>query len=120
MKNRLVQIALSLALLGLLIQIVLIAPSQIRDAETKAAMMPAPEMNSLVANKEAGKDGGVDQSMKGMHMIETTEGSKEWELEAEKATSLKGKELLELDNVKAIFFSESGVTFTVTGKKGRV
>lgn len=120
MKNRLVQIALSLTLLGLLIQIVLIAPSQIRDAETKAAMIPTPEMNSLVASKEVDKNNDIDQSMKGMHMIETQEGGKEWELWSEKATSLKGKDLLELDSVKAIFFSNSGVTFTVTGNKGRV
>ena len=44
MKTRLVQIALSLALLGLVVQIVLIAPSQIRDTETKAAVLPAPDV----------------------------------------------------------------------------
>ncbi|MGZ3721342.1 MAG: LPS export ABC transporter periplasmic protein LptC [Bdellovibrionales bacterium] len=120
MQNRLVQIALSLALLGLLIQIVLIAPSQIRDAETKAAVLPTPDLTGANDSKELAKDSNVDQSLKGMHMIETQEGRKEWELWSDKATSLKSQELLQLETVKAIFFSDSGVTFTVTGKQGLV
>lgn len=111
MRNRLIQIALSLAFLVLVVQVVLVAPSQIRDAEQRAALLPAPAIN-------AGSD--VDQSMNAMHMIETHEGGKEWELWSDKARSLKAKEVLELDGVKAIFFSDSGVTFTVTGSTGTV
>lgn len=111
MQNRLIQIGLSVALGAILVQMVLIAPSQIRDAEHKAALLPTPEMT----NAE-----GVDQSMRGLHMIETREGAKEWELWSEQAISIKAKELLELDVVRAIFFSDSGVTFTVTGSKGSV
>jgi len=95
----------------LVIQVVLVAPSQIRDAEQRAALLPAPRV-------ETGSE--VDQSMNGMHMIETQEGRKEWELWSDKATSLKAKELLQLEMVKAVFFSDSGVTFTVTGKSGTV
>src|SRR6185312_6536604 len=51
---------------------------------------------------------------------ETREGGKEWELKADKARSLKSKELLELEVVNAVFFADSGVTFTVTGKTGLV
>ena len=121
MQNRFVQIALGLVLLGILIQIVLIAPSQIRDGETKAAVPSAtPEESGDNESKEIAKDSNVDQSLKGMHMIETQEGRKEWELWSDKATSLKAKELLQLDSVKTIFFSDSGVTFTVTGKQGLV
>src|SRR6185312_13276597 len=97
MRNRFVQIALSVALLGLLIQIVLIAPSQIRDAETKASLMPSPELDvsgTKMAHEAESKvrdQNEVDQSMNGMHMIETQEGKKEWELWSDKATSLKAK-----------------------------
>jgi LPS export ABC transporter protein LptC len=110
MRNRLIQIALSLAFVGLLIQVVLIAPSRIRDVETKAGVMPAP----------AEPLGGVDQSINGMHMIETHEAAKEWELWSDRAVSLKAQEKLELEKVKAKFFSDSGVTFDVIGKKGTV
>lgn len=118
MRNRFVQIALSLALLLILIQVVLIAPSQIRDSTageaSRAAPIPAPEVNKGAGN------GGVDQSLKDMHMIETHEGQKEWELWANQAASSKGNEVLELDAVRAVFFSDNGVTFNVTGKKGNV
>jgi LPS export ABC transporter protein LptC len=110
MRNRLIQIALSLAFMGLLIQVVLIAPSQIRDVDTQASVIPAP----------AEPQNGVDQSINGMHMIETHEAAKEWELWSDRAVSLKAQEKLELEKVKAKFFSDSGVTFDVIGKKGIV
>lgn len=111
MRNRVVQGLLTVVFLALLIQVVLVAPNQIRDAESRAALLPAPALPS-------GND--IDQSMNGMHMIETHEGQKEWELWSDKATSLKTKEILELEAVKAILFSDDGVTFTVTGKTGTV
>lgn len=117
MRNRLIQIALSLAFLGLLIQVVLIAPSQIRDTDSKAAPAPTADLAKSDAGAAAA---GVDQSINGMHMIETHEAQKEWELWSDRAVSIKAREMLELDTVKAKFFSDSGVTFDVTGKKGTV
>lgn len=110
MRNRVVQIGLSLVLLGLLIQMVLIAPSQIRDAETKAAILPTPDVTA----------GGVDQGMNNMHMTSTAEGKRDWELWSGSAVSIKDKDVIELDQVRAVFFTDSGVTFNVTGKKGTV
>jgi len=118
MRNRFVQIALGLGLLLLLIQVVLIAPGQIRDSSNresegnKAAMTPTPDL--------AKGNNSVDQSLKDMHMIETHEGQKEWELWATRAASIKANEVLELETVKAVFFSDNGVTFNVTGKQGSV
>jgi LPS export ABC transporter protein LptC len=118
MKNRIVQVFLSVALLALVVQIVLIAPRQIRDSESRAALMPTPEFDRTQG--PAGNPNGVDQSMGAMHMIETQEGRKEWELWSDKAISLKAQDILELESVKAIFFSDNGVEFTVTGEKGTV
>lgn len=121
MRDKLIQIGLSVAMLVLMIQVVLIAPNQIRDAESKAAVVSVTEVQAPNPITGAGAgDGAIDQSMKGMHMIETHEGAKEWELWAEKARSLKAKDLLELEKVKAIFFTDNGVTFTVTGETGKV
>lgn len=122
MRNRLVQVALSMALAILLVQIVLIAPGQIRDKD-EAAILPAtphaPEA-TFEGPAPTGTENGIDQSMKGMHMIETQEGAKDWELWADRAVSIKAKDLLELEKVKAVFFSQNGVSFTVTGSKGQV
>ncbi|MBX3021523.1 MAG: LPS export ABC transporter periplasmic protein LptC [Bdellovibrionales bacterium] len=119
MRNRLVQIALSMALLVLLVQVVLVAPSRIRDArvEEAAAILPTP---SVTTSPAAPGTSDVDQVMDGMHMTGTQEGAKEWELWSDKAMSFKARETWELETVKAVFFSDSGVTFTVTGKKGKV
>jgi hypothetical protein len=115
MRNRFVQIALSVVLLGLLIQIVLVAPSHIRDSETKASLMPTDlaARGAKLAHEEMGPSGTaqraentVDQSMKSMHMVETHEGGKEWELWSDRASSLKAKEVLELEGVKTIFYSD--------------
>lgn len=122
-RNKIVQITLSLAFFALLVQVVLIAPSQIRDgkAELEGKASLAPNLSeSEPPRPTAPATSEVDQSMSGMHMIETQEGSKEWELWSNKAVSLKAKEMLKLENVKAIFFSQSGVTFTVTGNEGTV
>jgi len=113
MRNRWVQVTLGFALLALMVQVVLIAPKQIRDEAQTEETAPPPLLPTGPA-----KD--VDQSMSGMHMIETQEGRKEWELWSDRAVSLKTQELLELEKVKAVFFSDSGVTFTVTGEKGTV
>ena len=117
-RNKLVQITLGVVLLGILIQVVLIAPKQIRDSAHDANH--ASGTNSPDVNPSATGQNDIDQTMNGMHMIETQEGAKEWEVWATKAVSFKVKERLELEAVKVVFFSEKGVTFTVTGKKGTV
>ena len=112
MRNRLVQFALGFGLLALLVEVTLIAPRQIREAEQR------PKTTAPTTPTTPRSD--VDQSMNGMHMIETQEGRKEWEIWSKQALSLKPQEVLELKKVKAVFFSEKGVTFTVTGDEGRV
>jgi LPS export ABC transporter protein LptC len=110
MKRNLLQALLGLALIGIVVQVVLVAPHAIKDAE-----VVAPKVESTL-----NADGRADQSLAGMHMIETQEGGKEWELWSDLAERLKDKEILKLSHVKAIFFARSGVTFTVTGREGTV
>ena len=97
-----------------LFELLVIVPKNINDAARR-------DRPTNAAQTETPADSGAaDQTMNGMHMIETQEGRKEWELWSDRATSVKAKELLELSKVKAVFFSQKGVTFTVTGARGRV
>ena len=116
MTKKVTQFAIGMLLLGLLVQVVIIAPRQIRNS------MKTPTTTGAAGESAASgpASDGVDQSMNGMHMIETLEGAREWELWSDRALSFKSRERLELTGVKAIFFSTNGVTFTVTGKKGVV
>src|SRR6202453_970272 len=114
MKRNLLQVLLALALFGVVIQVVLIAPHAVKDHEAEHSSPTKTEEHLGPTNQ------GVDQSIQGMHMIETNEGGKEWELTADKADRIKEKDFLKLTKVKTIFFAKSGVTFTVTGEEGTV
>jgi LPS export ABC transporter protein LptC len=111
MKRNLLQALLGLALLGVVVQVILVAPRVVRDSDEK---VPQPQPSTAAANES------VDQSLQGMHTIETQQGGKEWELWSDKADRIKEKDLLRLQGVKILFFARSGVTFTVTGERGTV
>lgn len=111
MKRNLLQALLGLALFGVVIQVILVAPRVVKDHSSDA---PQP-----AATGPSG-DGGVDQSLQGMHTIETSKDGKEWELWSDKADRVKAKEVVLLKTVKTVFFARSGVTFTVTGDEGTV
>jgi LPS export ABC transporter protein LptC/lipopolysaccharide transport protein LptA len=118
-RNRLIQIGLAVLLALVLVEAILLAPGQVRDLKEAATDQSGEARNNDLPLSNAAEE-GVDQSMRGMHMIETHDGAKEWELWSDKATSLKAKDMLQLEKVKANFFSESGVTFSVVGKQGTV
>jgi LPS export ABC transporter protein LptC len=96
--------------LGLIVEIVIFSPKdtgspdQLKDRQTQVS----------------DNDGG--QWIEGVHLIETTEGRKEWELRADRAMSLKDKANWDLKKVNAKFFSKNddGNFFTVTGDDGKV
>ena len=48
-------------------------------------------------------DNSIEQAMKGLHLVETSEGEKEWELWADEALAFKAEQQWTLENVKAIF-----------------
>lgn len=61
-----------------------------------------------------------EQAMKEVHLVETSNGKREWELWADEALAFKSEQHWTIENVKAIFFGEDGVFFTVTGNEGFV
>jgi LPS export ABC transporter protein LptC len=62
----------------------------------------------------------VEQAMKGVHLVETGQGTREWELWADEALAFKGKNFWRLQRVRATLFSENGVEFKVTGEEGEI
>ena len=62
----------------------------------------------------------VQQSMEGLHLVESQNESKEWELWADTAVGFTKKNDLSLSKVKANFFSDDGVSFEVIGATGAV
>ena len=98
-------------LLILVIEIVIVAPEAVNEDQSG---VEGEEVEST------GPNDLVQQAMQGVHLIETSEGQKEWELWADEALAFKSEQQWTLENVKAIFTGKDGVYFTVTGREGFV
>ncbi len=106
--KRLGQLALVALFSILIVQLVVFAPTS------------TVEDSGIEPLSETSLPEDVAQSMKGVHLIETRDGGKEWELWADQAVAFKAKAEWSLTKVRAIFFSDDGVEFVVTGETGLV
>lgn len=108
------QYLLSLLFLILIAELVVFGPGELGDNKKNA-------IEALKLSKSsAEKAGDIEQAMQAVHVIESKNENKEWELWADAAIGFRDKDNLELRKVKAKFFSEKGLTFDVTGDTGHV
>ncbi|MBX2996648.1 MAG: LPS export ABC transporter periplasmic protein LptC [Bdellovibrionaceae bacterium] len=78
-----------------------------------------PDSQITVENKTPGTE-EVQQKMKGVHLVESSKGTRDWELYADAAEGFEGKGKWQIQKVKIMFYSENKVQFTVTGKSGEL
>lgn len=105
-------------MLGIVVEILIIAPAKIEKSKDLA----------LDANIPAVSSNANEQVMLGVHLTETHETGKDWELWAEKAYSSKEDGSWVIDKVKIrIFGQQEGATggnqknyYDVTGDKGQI
>lgn len=102
---------LGLLFVILVVEILIVAPKEV-------GILPSQEKQDAAAPVQ-NKD-GAGQIMYDAHLTETTVNGKDWELWAKRATKSQADEQLTIEKVKVKFFAENGVTYTVTGLKGRV
>lgn len=100
---------LSVLVFVLVMQVVVFAPQNVNDR---------PRAGTAVLPNAPGAD--VEQAMRGVHLVETSEGAREWELWADEAVAFKNRNVWELKQVKVVLFAENGVEFTVTGATGQI
>jgi LPS export ABC transporter protein LptC len=62
----------------------------------------------------------MSQMMHGVHLVETANGKKEWELDSDYAQGFKDKGTWKLQGVHVKFFGRAGTEYSVTGDKGTV
>jgi LPS export ABC transporter protein LptC len=103
---------LGLLFVVLIVEIMILAPGLINSS--------SPESVARDTSREDTSKSEAEQLMRGVHLVETSEGEKEWELWADEALAFKAEQKWTLENVKAIFFGKDGVFFTVTGDAGLV
>lgn len=118
------QFILSILFLAIVIEFILVGPTEIKDQFHQAIGRPATKAiknNELVNEKILDKkDEQVQQAMAGIHVIETKNENKEWELWAENAIGLKMQGDLTLQDIKASFFADKGISFEVIGRTGSI
>ncbi len=101
-------------LLGLLVfllvmQVVALAPQSVNERR---------KLDDLA--RPMAQAANVEQVMRGVHLVRTSEDTREWELWADEAVAFKDRDIWELKQVKVVLFAEDGVEFTVTGKMGQI
>ncbi len=62
----------------------------------------------------------AEKKFEGVHVVETQEGRKDWELFSDQAESFETQSLWKLQTVKVLLFSDNELQFTVVGDSGQV
>lgn len=87
--------------------------AQQKELEQKAAKLKRGEKVDEPSNLAA-------QKMQGVHLVESQQGRKDWELFANSAEGDQAAGAWKLKNVKVLFYKNEVVEFTVTGQSGTI
>ncbi len=80
-------------------------------------------INSMMSKGLSGtvvRSSKADIRIEKARYVETKNGRKEWELEADSAQYFKNDNLTVFGNVKVVFYSQKGVNYTLTGREGKL
>lgn len=102
-------------LVFLFVEVLIIFPGKLekmREADVPPPEVteenPPPENNSVLA----------EQKMKGVHLVESQSGKRDWELFSERAEGSQGSGSWNLKKVRVLFYNKEQVEFTVVGDEG--
>lgn len=107
--TRIGQVIFALLLAGIFIQVVIGFPIHLEQT---------PEVDP--ASAEVLSRPEQAQVMQKVHLVESREGNRDWELFADQATGSEGEGNWELKTVKVQFYSNQKMEFVVTGDRGRI
>lgn len=103
------KILFSLLLIFILVEVIFIFPQQIEKLDRES-----------IETADIQKKERVEQKMKGVHLVESQRGARDFELHAEKARGYQQEGDYFLDKVKVQFYNLDANDFTVTGNEGEV
>jgi LPS export ABC transporter protein LptC len=98
-----------LLLTFLFVEVLVIFPSYLEDIESD----PIPAPTAKQANS-------AEQKMEGVHLVESRQGARDWELFSERAEAFESKNMWELLKVKVQFYNQDHIDFTVNGNEGNI
>lgn len=101
-------------LIFLFVEILIIFPHQLEKQEEAAEK----EAATAAQEQASGAQGG--QKMQGVHLVESQQGTRDWELFSESATGSQAEGTWQLKKVRVLFYNKEKVEFTVTGDTGTI
>ena len=96
-------------MLGIVIEILVIAPQKIEKKKDLSLGADIPKVSN-----------STEQVMNGVHLVETHQNGKDWELWADKAFSYQENGGWVIDKVKIRIFGSGNIYYDVTGDKGSI
>jgi len=116
-------IAFIALLIFLFVEILIIFPSKLQQEDDKAlrARVEEQERRQMANGDKAESPSAMaDQRMGGIHLVESQQGLRDWELFAQSAEGSQGTGAWKLHQVKVLFYTKEKVEFTVTGDEGSI
>lgn len=105
-------------LVVLFVEVLIVFPSQLEHDNDKDVRA------QVEAQKLEARRGEVSnlasQKMQGVHLVESQQGRRDWELFSQSAEGDQGAAAWKLRDVKVFFYKDEKVQFTVTGKMGSI
>ncbi len=96
-------------MIGIVVEILIIAPRKIEGTKSLSADSEIPKVSD-----------STEQVMKGVHLVETQEKGKDWELWAEKAFNYREDGSWKIEKVKVRVFGDHQIYYDVTGDTGQI
>ncbi len=96
-------------------EVLILFPKQ-TDKPTEA---PAAAETAQVAGTARQKD-QIQQKMQGVHLVESQNGTRDWELFSKNAQSYQNSPMWDLENVRIIFYNEEKQSIVLKGLKGKI
>lgn len=97
------------ALLALIfVEILIVFPQKLEQSRKEEERLQKVKIDKSAA----------EQTMAGVHLVESQAGKRDWELFAEKAEGDSDSKAWNLRKIKIIFYSDESAQFTVTGDQG--
>lgn len=117
-------------LIALFVEVLIIFPSKLEhDEEDNYIPMTREEREAFEKKKademaEEEKNNPTSlvagQKMKGVHLVESQKGIRDWELYADVAEGAQGTEAWQLKKIRVFFYNQEKVEFTVVGDEGKI
>ncbi len=124
-KFRIKNIIFLLLLTFLFVEVLIIFPSKLEKIPDDSPVRTTLSGDVLQStdnpkSEDENSDSKAMQKMKGVHLVESQFGKKDWELFSEMAEGSQGKGSWNLKKVKVFFYSQDKVEYTVSGDEGAI